>query len=98
MLDAIKHREIKEDVYICHYFATGVYELCVDTLLPGKIEQWTHRHLMEGLKARCKFSEPVGIWTGEVGPLSTGEISQLHDKSFPPRLECCAGVETTKKK
>lgn len=49
----------------------GVYEMCVDTLLPGKMEQWTHRHLMEGLKARCKFSEPVGIWTGEVGPLST---------------------------
>ena len=51
---------------------TGVYEMCVDTLIPGKFEQWAHRLLMQGLEARKRFSEPMGIWTTAVGALNKG--------------------------
>jgi hypothetical protein len=48
----------------------GIYELRSYTVKPGCLAQWSDV-FQAGLPARSKFSKPVGIWFGEIGPLNS---------------------------
>lgn len=52
----------------------GVYEMCLYTVLPGKLEQFSHR-FRQGVEDRNKYSQLIGIWFSDFGELNQGMIS-----------------------
>ena len=56
----------------CFYFLNqGVYEMRLHTVLPGKLEQFSHR-FQQGVEDRNKYSQMVGIWYCDFGELNQG--------------------------
>lgn len=49
----------------------GVYEMRQHTVLPGKLEQFSHR-FQQGVEDRNKYSQLIGIWYSDFGALNQG--------------------------
>lgn len=49
----------------------GVYEMRKHTVLPSKLEQFSHR-FQQGVEDRNKYSQLIGIWYSDFGELNQG--------------------------
>jgi hypothetical protein len=53
------------------YLNLGVYEMRQHTVLPSKLEQFSHR-FQQGVEDRNKYSQLIGIWYSDFGDLNQG--------------------------
>lgn len=69
----------------------GVYEMRRHTILPGKLEQFSHR-FQQGVEDRNKYSQMIGIWYSEFGTLN--QVYQLwHYRSPDDRAKIREAAE-----